>query len=571
MRAVRRPSATQVLLWAPVAFAAADLLLMIVNGPALVRGLHHNADVAAGQMVARLYGERGPGSLVILGTHPWYESLWFTRATAWLPGAPDIWVAGPFVFSALAITGLGWIAARLFGLWVGAMAAVTLVCSSTALRIIMFTLNWHGATLFHAVFLCLVLVLVVQYSGRLSTPVLAAIGVGAAAVTALAIPDELSLASSIAPFAGAALILWWRTGLPAERRVAIFAVATIAVAAAVGMAAAHAMDNAGVIGQPNFHVCFANYTDLLDNFEILVVALTALGGGTYFLHAINSGGLARFTLAILTLAGVAFVLRRGLNAARRLIERAPASSPLALAREAYVLFWGLALLAVLVALLVTDVSWDVHSSRYLAGAFLATAALVPPLLGARPRGRLVVAAGVALYAALSLGLHLREGVGSWSTGGDLTAPTHRLVDFARANHLEFGYGGYDDAPVITWLADARVKVFPVRDCGQFATASRLAMTGQRLCPYGAHTISTWYRPRPRVRTFLVAHPLAPKPYSVTGAYARAGRPEQIRHFGSLTVYVYDHDLAADLGPGTTRNTKTAPPCGTPNRLGRPPE
>ncbi len=542
---------------------------MLANGPELVRGLHQNADVAAGQMVARLYGQRGPGSLVILGTHPWLESLWFTRVTAWLPGAPEVWVLGPFVFTGIAIAGLGWIAARLFGLWVGAMTAAVLVCSSTVMRLVEFTLNWHGATLFHAVLLCVVLVLVVQYSGRWSTPVLVAIGVAVTAVTALAVPDQLSLPSAVGPFAGAGLILWWRTGFAPERRVAIFAVATMAVAVVVGDAAAHAMSNAGVIGQPGFKVCFTDYRQLTDNLEILVVALTALGGGTFFTRGLDSGGLARFALGVLTLAAAAFVLRRGWNAMGRLVGRAPASGPLALAREAYLVFWALALLVVLGAFIVTDVSWDLLSARFLGGAFLALAALVPPLLGANPRGRLVVAAGVGLYAALTLVLHVREGVGNWSKDADLRSPTHQLVDFARANHLEFGYGGYDDAPVVTWFADDRVKVFPVRACGLFATASPRRTSDVRLCPYGAHTISTWYRPRRGVRTFLVAQPGARSTFSIKAAYARAGRPVQIRHFGSLIVYVYNHDVAADLGPGTSRHTATAPPCGTPNRLGRP--
>jgi hypothetical protein len=33
--------------------------------------------------------------------------------------------------------------------------------------------------------------------------------------------------------------------------------------------------------------------------------------------------------------------------------------------------------------------------------------------------------------------------------------------------------------------------------------------------------------------------------------------------------VYNHDLAADLGPGPTRHTQTTLPCGIANRLGRP--
>jgi hypothetical protein len=207
-----------------------------------------------------------------------------------------------------------------------------------------------------------------------------------------------------------------------------------------------------------------------------------------------------------------------------------------MAREAYVVFWSLALAAVLTAFVVMGVAWDVVSSRHLAGAFLALAALVPVLLASRPRARLLVACGVGAYAAMSLGAHVARGVGTWSVGGDLREPAAQLADYARANGLEFGYAGYYDAPVVTWLQDERVKVFPVVECDT------------RLCPYGAHTISSWYRPRPAVRTFLVTHPLA-KRGVLTAPYARAGTPVDTRRFGSLTVYVYDHDIAADLGPG----------------------
>lgn len=528
---------------------------MLVNGPELVRALHNNADVAGGQMVAALYGQRGPGSTVIL-TYPWYESLWFTRATAWLPDAREVWVLGPFVFTGLAIAGLGWTASRLFGAWAGAMTAVILVCSSSALRIVTFTLNWHGAPVVHAVLLCVVLVLVIRYSGRLSTPALVGVGAAVATITALIVSDELSLVIAIVPFAGTALLMWWRTGLGAERRVAIFAVATMAAAIAGGQAAAHAMSDAGVIEIPGFRICFTDYTQLSDNLEILVVALAALGSGTFFTRALDAGGIGRFTLAVLTLGAAVLVLRRLWNAAPRVVERARAAGPEGVARDAYLVFWSLALVGILVAFVFLDVSWDVISSRYLTGGFFALAALVPPLLGVRPRARLVVAAGIGLYAALTLGFHVAKGVGTWSDGVDLGAPTDQLVHFARANGLEVGYGGYRDAPVVTWLADERVKVFPVSPCGT------------RLCPYGAQAISTWYRPRRRVRTFLVAHPLAKGRLSLKAPYARAGRPLEVRRFGSLTVYVYDHDLAADLGPGPNRHAPGVP-CGIPNRLHRP--
>jgi hypothetical protein len=216
------------------------------------------------------------------------------------------------------------------------------------------------------------------------------------------------------------------------------------------------------------------------------------------------------------------------------VERSRATDPEALTREAYVTFWSLAFVAVVGAFMVTDVSWDIASSRYLAGAFLALAALVPVLLATRERARWLVAGALGVFTALAFGYHLTKGPGTWSTGGELQGPADQLAGYARANGLEYGYGGYDDAPVVTWLTDERVKVFQVRKCGL------------RLCPYGAHTISSWYRPRPGIRTFLVTHPTARGP-SLHGPYRYSGKPIAVRRFGSLTVYVYDHDIGADLG------------------------
>jgi hypothetical protein len=191
------------------------------------------------------------------------------------------------------------------------------------------------------------------------------------------------------------------------------------------------------------------------------------------------------------------------------------------------------LAAVIGAFMVTDASWDLASSRYLAGAFLALAALVPVLLASRERARWLVAAALGVYTALAFGYHVTKGPGKWSTGGPLQGPADQLADYARANGLEYGYGGYDDVPVVTWLTDERVKVFQVRECGA------------RLCPYGAHTISSWYRPRPGIRTFLVTHPSA-RGVSLTHPYALLGTPVDTRRFGSLTVYVYDHDIAREF-------------------------
>jgi hypothetical protein len=112
-----------------------------------------------------------------------------------------------------------------------------------------------------------------------------------------------------------------------------------------------------------------------------------------------------------------------------------------------------------------------------------------------------------------------------------------LIRLAEEQGLKHGYAGYWDASPITWQAKGAIQVYPVKTC----PAGRA-----RICPYHLHQISSWYRPRPRTRTFLVSDPT--QPGSRIEAPRGLGAPALVRFIGPVTVYVYGYDIASRFGP-----------------------
>jgi hypothetical protein len=78
-----------------------------------------------------------------------------------------------------------------------------------------------------------------------------------------------------------------------------------------------------------------------------------------------------------------------------------------------------------------------------------------------------------------------------------------------------------------------VRAYPVDDCGS------------NLCVFYLHTISSWYLPRARQRTFLITNTAQPIPATPTPSL---GRPSAVYRIGTLTMYVYPYDIASRIRP-----------------------
>jgi hypothetical protein len=137
---------------------------------------------------------------------------------------------------------------------------------------------------------------------------------------------------------------------------------------------------------------------------------------------------------------------------------------------------------------------DIESDRYLVGLIYAAAALVPLLGAPGTLRRLAISAGASVFAFTGL-LSLLQGTVTANTGNFPSAgASAQVARIARREHLTVGYAGYWDAAPITWATHLAVKVYPVQQCGA------------QLCQFNIHYISSWYVPRPGLRTFLIDDP-----------------------------------------------------------------
>jgi hypothetical protein len=526
---------------AAAVLAAIGLLVLLLQARALISALYLNPDYASAPVIASLLGDAPDDRVVTLGNYPWYESLWVLQATEWLPGHRQIWQGIPFVVGLATIALLVWSSARTFGPWTAAMTAAVLAATSAGLRPVLFTLNAHGGAVMHAAVLGVALVALASRRAS-SRRVLLATGAALAAFTAVGETDRLLLLTGILPFALAPLVAWWLTGHMTYRRLAIFAVAVSAAATLGGELLTAAMHHDDIVPLPSFVLRFAAAGDLVPHLQMLFDSMAYLGGGRFFGEDIDGKGLIDLVSGGAAIAGLVAVLFAGTRwTLRRLAEQpvaAEAPDPPATerSRTVFVLFWGLSLLLTVTAFVVTSVPVDAGSSRYVVIAFVAVAMLLPPLALHAPRARPLLVVGVLAFAVSVIGRHVVDGVEDFGSG-PRQADAGGVARYLRSQDVRTGYAGYQDAPVITWASRNDLQVYPLYTDPSCTTGP--------LCPFPLHSISSWYTPRPNTRTFLITHP--PGNYTQVGAPPPAfGKPVTSRAFGALGVYIYDHDIAADL-------------------------
>ena len=163
------------------------------------------------------------------------------------------------------------------------------------------------------------------------------------------------------------------------------------------------------------------------------------------------------------------------------------------------------------------------------GAVLAGRTLAPGLgVGMRRWHRVAAAALLAGYAA-SLG---------YAAAQPSVPPANaRLAEFLAAHHLTSGIGGYWESSVVTVGSDGAVTI-------------RAVLPGT-LQPDLWEAKGSWYDPGPNRATFLVTDSAPgffnhwqPNPAALTAL----GRPARTYHVGPYTVYVWNKNLLAGLGP-----------------------
>jgi hypothetical protein len=529
-----------------------NFVVLLAQGPELVHSLYLNADNASSLVLPALAGHAPAGSVVNLGDHPWYEPWWYMRATAGLPHYRQLWEIAPFVTGLLGIAAVSASAWLALGRLAALISAVALLAASEALRVVLYTPETHGLIVVHLGVLCVALLLVLRWS-RARRPALGRLlllGVPLVLFTGAGFTDQLLLVSGLGPFVLAPLVCWLRLGSRAWRTVSAFALATAVLSGVLALLLAHVMQDQHVVHAP-FPINFVSSEAILTGLQNLLVAFTTLGGGSFFGAPVSGVNLFTFVAGALVLLALAVTLRVlwrwGGTLVQTVQRRAPARTRAAgpaqdkvsgaASRELFVAFWGLVLVFVLAAFVLTQLSAISANNRYLAGAWVALAALLG-ILAARRGAAIVVVLAVAVFGALNIRAELAGGVPAAGP-----APNQRLAGaierFALAHGARVGYTGYWDSAPVSWETRFAIKLFPIQACG-FPSG---------WCQFFNNDVSNWYVPRAHTHTFLLTDTRPGVPLAVTAPPTSFGHPIAGESLGEdLTIYIYGSDIAAHLAP-----------------------
>ena len=530
-----RPSENH--LWlAPLLVSIAYLITFATQISRLLAATYLNADAASAPVIGQLYGGAAGSRTVILGHLGWYSTLLYELATRWLPLHRQLWEGSPYLMALCSVVLVGWAVWRIAGRWAGILAGCILVCASPALLQLLLVLNDHAPTWFTLALLGAFLVLLELRVEKLSRPLLLAAGalVGVLLGANGASDVLLTLAGAV-PFLFAAATTW---GVHRDRgtaQAALVALATCVLALLVGLlvhAYAH-HENIVSASDPRTSM-LAGQEAIGPNFKLWWQSLAVLGNGNFFGLSLGFSSVLAFICAVLTIAGVLIVARVARTQVARSLTRevdGPAASRES-ATFAWCLYWATSLVVLSAAFIFSAIPEGLTSDRYLAGAIYAVAALVPLLVGQSLALRIAVTTAVTVYAFAGWLALAQQRI------APPASPSHQIANeisrIARKEGLTIGYGGYWDASPITWSTHLGVKVFPVDDCDG----------NQHLCASELHLITSWYKPRPGTRTFLLSDSTYPSPGSAPTP--DLGAPSAVHQIGPVTMYVYPYDIASRL-------------------------
>jgi hypothetical protein len=499
--------------WLPALAAAAYLATVAVLGSELVRVIDWNTDISGPLALAERL--RGSGPVYIPHFGAW-TSYWFLLATRWIPGHAALWEAAGYVFTLVTALLLGWATARVAGRWAGVTAGgAALLVGPVALRALM-TVIYHVTNPFTAAVLGAYLVSLARRKSWLI-----AIGVGLLA-GANAASDPLLWFAGIVPFAFAAAVL-----ARARRSIDV----AFHAGATVGVTVVSAVVTNVVMHGVGFHVVGLNESlaplhDLASNARHLVRMGALLGGANYAFSPGYPREPLRALLAVLALAGIAAPIAA---AVRSFLQR---TGPLT---RAYAAYWGTAsaLLCIVFVITPNATALGYPSVYYLLTLAPAAGAGIALLAAGSRRAQMAVALAVAVVGTINV-----AAITDGRVGGDPALANYQrpLVQVLAAHHVTRGYAGYWDAQNLSWQTRMQLLVAPVTRC-----------TTTQLCAYNFFTIRSWYEPRPGP-TFLL---LDATNGFVAGAPRFVAGATRTYHFGPLTVYLFDYDIAKHIRPAPT--------------------
>jgi hypothetical protein len=520
------------------AYAAAVLLTF----HDIITSVYVDSDAALAPVLGQGIGHIPVGSFISLGNHAWYEEWLFLLASRGLPARLRLWEVAPMLWSLLGVGLLVWSVRRALDTWSAAVCGAALVCVGAFGRFCLLAINWHSLSLVHTIAMAAVLVWLMPRIGVMSWRRVLVIAIGLSVFSALpTASDNLFPFWALAPFTVAGGVVASRASARERSRVAAFVSVVLAVAVLGGLALASIMRHSGITARA-LPVGFVAPSNIGHNLALLAESYAYIGGGSVHAPRLDAQTVLMLSSAALVLAALALVVVLTL----RILASRSIRAEMTDARLCYVSFWGTSLLATSLVFVLSDAPRNVLSGRYLLAGYAAIAALLP-LIGGRS-ARAVIGAGVCAFALIATVQVLRHPFEvikppeeSIRFPGPDTAAA--LARFAHHEGVTYGYGGYWDAEELTWGTDFKVLVRPVRVCTSRTHA---------LCYPQLGMISSWYTPRPGIRSLLVVDSLGTSFNGVLAPDPSLGKPLSARQLGDIEVYVYPYDIASRL---------RAPRCG----------
>lgn len=532
--------------WLPVALGGAYALDLLVHLGAILHNIWLSSDSDIDAVLAHMSLHAPAGALLTTGDYPHYETIGFALLTRSWPLYRQIWVLSPLLFALAGFAALLWATQRSFGRRPTALVAAAAVCLSGGgvatvnaggLATVL-AMDAHANSLITATVVGAALVWVVPRVDRISglRLLLAALALGLIGGLPLA-GDNLYLAWGVAPLVAVTLLAAWRGPQDGAGRLLAFGLGTLLATIVTSVLFGALMHSEGVRGfSPSYHefLTFATPSGLLTNFETLLRALPSLTAGPFYGKPAGVRSDLQLLSAMLvfaSLAGVVWSVRRRVANA---LPRAAGGGDAVGERFVHTTFWTTALAAGIFVFLIGSPNPYTTDGRYLLGPYFAIIALLPLMLERGLGWKLIVAAGVSLFAASAL-YQLSGGIQEMAKGYETAGVARRVAAYAQREHVAVGYGDYWNSIDLMWESDFRVEVFPIQRC---------ATNGRRLCNFSEISISGWDRPHGNVRSMLVVNPAAAQ---VRAREAAFGRPLASTRVGNLLLYVYPYDIATRLG------------------------
>ena len=519
--------------FAPLLLAVAYLIALAVQFGHVIAATYLDADNASGPVIGQLFGAAPAGAHVVLALHGWYWTFLFELATKGLPFHRQLWEAFPYAMAlaaALLTTAAVW---RVAGRAAACLTGVLLICASP------YALHWlmspvtHGQTWFCIALLgwWLVEISLGTFDGSRRLAFVFALAVGIV-VGVGAASDPLAWIGGLVPF-----LLGLLVGcLPATRRrnyrPAVLALATLLFTAAAWLGITMAMSALNVEKEPGVNMkSLATGDQVTHNVKLWWQSVAVLGNGDFFGKNVTVTSALALVCAALSIGAVLLIPRICWHEIRQGAWTGPTTW--ATPRRALLVFWSFSAGLLSMVFILGNAPVDITSNRYLLGLTYAAAVVIPVAASGRSLTEALAVGGtvlVALSGTIAMG---RGTIFNFAATLPSDAVISRVAQIAAREHLRIGYAGYWDASPMTWATHERIRVYPVYGC----------LNG--LCRFIVHTISTWYTPRPNLRTFVIVDPTLPWLQAQPTAL---GRPVATYHIAELTMYVYPYDVAARIHP-----------------------